>query len=136
MAEPYEIRMGEPARKIVIDVEGTVYRFRRPKKRWLMRAAAGFSEDATVQDQAASYDRIEQTILKCMSKDDAEHLQQRLDDPDDVVDVEHMLEILKKLMGDAAGTPPTLPTDSPASPVIATPPSSDGPSLMASGSTR
>lgn len=136
MAEPYEIKMGEPARKTVIVLEGDTYRFRKPKKRWLMKTAAGFSSDASIGEQAEAYERVEQLILRCLSDEDRARLEARLDDPDDVIDVEHMFEIMKKLMGDSAGAPPTPPTDSSGSPPTVEPPSPDGQSLAVSASPR
>jgi len=115
MAETYMIRMGDPATSMIIDVEGVRYKFRKPKKRWLMMTASALSGEGGIAEQANSYALVEDVLLRCMTDEGSSHLKARLEDPDDVVDVEHIMEILQHLMGGAAGIPPTQLSDSPSS---------------------
>lgn len=134
MSSPPTIKMNLPARKAMsINVEGTLYWFKQPKKRWLMTAAAGLSADADPEVQAAAYRQVEELLLRCMTEEGAEHLRARLEDPDDVVDVEQVMEVFQELMGAASGLPPTLPDDSSPSPTTGDLTTSDGPSPTESG---
>lgn len=97
----------QQGKRIPFRIGGQVYRFRVPKLYGLVdtvkqvqasRAGDGMTD-------VAMFDKIERWLFDCLDEDDAEELQARLRDPDDEVDVEHLIEVFQHLTKEASGRP-------------------------------
>ena len=99
----------KPGRTIPFRIGGEVYRFTVPKLYGLVdtvkqiRANGAGSDDGMAQ--IAMFDKVEAWLFDSLDEEQARQLQARLRDPDDEVDVEHLIEVFQHLTKEASGRP-------------------------------
>lgn len=101
---PIQIKV-EPkqARMLTFTVGDDHYRFRVPKSHSLMRAVRGMQADGSGTAEIAMYHHIEDWLLDAC--EDGDKLLERLTDPDDPIDTEHVVEIFQAVVKAASSRP-------------------------------
>jgi hypothetical protein len=102
-----EVAERKDAKPLRFLVAGEVYEFRVPKLYGLMRTVRGL-QDNKKQDgmaEVAMFGKIEDWLFSATSKADASRIRSRLEDPDDTLDVEHLVEVFQQLVKAASDRP-------------------------------
>lgn len=96
--EPTE---AEERKAVVIELIGKRYKVRPPKTSFAMKyALAGDGEDAsTAVKLTVSW------VKAAFQKDDAQEVIDRLQDPDDLLDLQHIMKLIEALVAKVSGNP-------------------------------
>ena len=94
-------------KQVPFRIGGVVYRFTVPKLYGLVDTVKQVqaSRNGSGLNDVDVFDKIERWLFDCLVTDEAEDLQARLKDPDDEVDVEHLIEVFQHLTKEASGRP-------------------------------
>jgi hypothetical protein len=95
-----------PKKRVPVDLLGVEYMIKPPKTALLLSIS---SHGAGSDTEPGAVNRDFQTILKLMfTKEDVVDIQERLNDPDDDLDLDHIFETVEAIAEEAAGGDPTL----------------------------
>lgn len=106
--EPMKIDVGPRKAPVMsVDLGGDIYEFKVPKLYGLMSAVKDLSSIGSEGglDEAAAFARIEEWLFSALSDDDAARLIARFEDPEDSLDVPHMMELFQELVKKASDRP-------------------------------
>jgi len=94
-------------RRVTFRLGDEEYAFRVPKSYGLVHAIRGLQrgDGPAGQAEVEMFARVEEWLFDALDKDKAERLRERLLDPDDALDTDHVLEVFQQLVKVASDRP-------------------------------
>lgn len=94
-------------RRITFRIGDEEYAFRVPKSYGLVSAIRGLQrgDGPAGQAEVEMFARVEDWLFEALEPAQAERLRDRLNDPDDALDTEHVLEVFQQLVKAASERP-------------------------------
>lgn len=106
--KPADFQVKASQRKTMqVDLVGVTYQIRIPKSYAMLRFAA-LSQNTDDMDMSAMVEAMNAWIKQAFGKEGTEHVHERLDDPDDDLDIDHIMQLMEAVTeASAPGNPTT-----------------------------
>lgn len=100
----------EPREDVQVKLVGTEYLVKPPKGSTainMAKQAAEAEKDDSASSSVKSFELIEDWINRAFGKNQAKKIHARLNDPDDELDIPHIMQLVNKLSEITTGNPTT-----------------------------